>query len=61
MTLILAACFSYLHFRLGLIEGKDVCRHTLEEEEETLHKDVPQHGRDQDPTEIPEYLQKINA
>ena len=39
-----------------LIEGKDVGCNTLEEEEGALHKDVPQHGRDQDTTEVPEYL-----
>ena len=47
----------YLHFSLVLVEGKDVGGDTLKEEEEALDKDVPQHGRHQYATEVPEYLE----
>ena len=46
----------YLHFCLVLIEGKDISCDTLEEKERALDEDIPQHGRDQDTAEIPEYL-----
>ena len=46
----------YLHFCLVFVEGKDISCDALEEEEGALDKDVPQHGRDQDTAEVPEYL-----
>ena len=46
-----------LHYLcLVLVEGKDVSRYTLEKEESTLDKDVPQHGGHQHTAEVPEYL-----
>jgi hypothetical protein len=40
------------------VEGKDIGCDTLKEEEGALDKDVPQHGRDKDSAEVPEYLKK---
>jgi hypothetical protein len=43
---------------LVFIEGKDISCDTLKEEECALDKDVPQHRRDKDSAEVPEYLKK---
>ena len=51
-------CSVDIHFCLVLIEGKDISCDTLEEEERTLDKDIPQHGGHQDSSEVPEYLKK---
>ena len=53
--------YMYIHvdlhyFCLMFVEGKDISCDALEEEECTLDKDVPEHGRYQDTSEIPEYL-----
>ena len=42
----------------GLVKRKNVGGDALEEKEHALHKDVPQHTRDQHASEIPEDLQR---
>ena len=44
-----------------LVEGEDVRGDTLEEEEQTLEKNVPDEGRLENLSVVPEYLWRFSA